>query len=111
MLSTNDGENELRPGIMARYPKGGPDPHRLPNRGATDTSYLDVGDRTRRNAVTYSDDDLVARTAPAGWTFVHEAGTQSAALGPSVADSNPVKRPTVVRERDDLLWLLLETSP
>lgn len=75
ILLTEAGETELRAGQMAGFPKGRPDGHCLVNRSPEDATYLEVGDRTPGDGVTYPDDDLVAMATPAGWAFTHKDGT------------------------------------
>lgn len=73
-LVTDRGEMLLRPGMCAGFRAGG-DAHHLVNRSAADVVYLEVGDRTPGDAVTYPDDDLKAELAPDGrWRFLHESG-------------------------------------
>ena len=50
-------------------------PHFLVNRSAQVASYLEVGDRTSGDAVTYPDDDIEARMKEGRWTFTHKDGT------------------------------------
>jgi uncharacterized cupin superfamily protein len=37
--------------------------------------YLEIGDRTPGDAVTYPDDDIAAARVEGGWRFVHKDGT------------------------------------
>lgn len=66
VLVTDAGEQTLRPGQAAGFPAGRPDGHHMINRSAEDALYLDVGDRTPDDVVTYPDADLAA---------VHKDGT------------------------------------
>jgi uncharacterized cupin superfamily protein len=75
VLVTDAGEHTLRPGMCAGFPAGRPDGHHLLNRGNCDAAYLEVGDRTPDDAVTYPDDDLAAQATPAGWRFTRRDGT------------------------------------
>lgn len=74
-LVTESGEQSLEAGMMAGFPKGRPDGHCLVNRGREDVVYLEIGDRSPGDAVTYPDDDLAARAGPAGWLFTRKDGT------------------------------------
>lgn len=74
-LLSDGGETELHAGMMAGFPKGRPDGHCLVNRGTVEATYLEVGDRTPGDAVTYPDDDLEARDGPGGWRFTRKDGT------------------------------------
>ena len=74
-LVTNDGETVLRPGMAAGFKAGSPDAHHLVNRTDRDVVYLEVGDRTDRDTVTYPDDDIRAALGSDGrWRFVHKDG-------------------------------------
>ena len=59
-LVTDAGEQVLTPGLCAGFPKGKADGHHLVNKSAKDAWYLEVGDRSAGDAVTYPDDDLGA---------------------------------------------------
>jgi uncharacterized cupin superfamily protein len=75
-LVTDRGETPLRPGMCAGFKAGSGDAHHLINRTASPVLYLEVGDRTPGDAVSYPDDDLEARLAPDGrWRFVHKDGS------------------------------------
>lgn len=75
-LITDAGETPLRPGMCAGFPAGRDDAHHLVNRSARDVVYLEVGDRTADDTVTYPDDDLVAVLDDDGtWRFTHKDGT------------------------------------
>jgi uncharacterized cupin superfamily protein len=58
-LVTDAGEMPLGPGWCAGFPAGGA-AHHLVNRSAHDVVYLEVGDRTPGDTVSYPDDDLQA---------------------------------------------------
>lgn len=75
-LVTGTGETALRPGMCAGFPSGGADAHMLVNRTARPCVYLEVGDRTPGDRVSYPDDDIVAEASKDGsWLFVHKDGT------------------------------------
>jgi len=74
-LVTDAGETLLEPGMCAGFPAGGGDAHQLVNRSAADVLYLEVGDRTPGDRVTYPDDDLAAELTDAGWHFTRKDGT------------------------------------
>jgi len=59
-LVTDAGEQVLTPGMCAGFPKGKGDGHHLVNRSAKDAWYLEVGDRSAGDVVTYPDDDAGA---------------------------------------------------
>src|SRR5690606_24056744 len=74
-LVTDRGEVELAPGMCAGFKAGG-EAHHLVNRGAGEVLYLEVGDRTPGDAVTYPDDDIQAVLDQTGrWRFAHKDGT------------------------------------
>jgi uncharacterized cupin superfamily protein len=55
-LETNAGEQLMKPGSCAGFPKGAPDGHRFVNRSAEDVLLLVVGDRT-------AEDEMPIRTS------------------------------------------------
>ena len=57
-LVTNAGETLLRPGMCAGFKAGTGDAHRLVNRTKNDVTYLEIGDRSTGDTVSYPDDDL-----------------------------------------------------
>ena len=75
MLVTDAGETELHPGMCAGFPAGGT-AHHLVNRTSEDVAYLEVGDRSPGDEVTYPNDDLKAVFLEgAGWRVLHKDGT------------------------------------
>ena len=75
ILVTDAGETRLTSGMCAGFPKGGT-AHHLANRSAGEASYLEIGDRSPDDVVTYPDDDIAATLAPDGrWVFTHKDGT------------------------------------
>lgn len=76
MLVTDDGETPLAPGMCAGFKAGTGNGHQLVNRTSETVTYLEVGDRSAGDAVSYPDDDLKAELADEGkWRFVHKDGT------------------------------------
>jgi uncharacterized cupin superfamily protein len=75
LLVTDAGTRVLKPGMAAGFPAGKADGHYLLNRSVFDATYLEVGDRTPGDAVTYPDDDIEARMKDGRWTFTHKDGT------------------------------------
>ena len=61
VLVTDAGETPLSPGMCAGFPAGTGDAHHLVNRSGAEVVYLEVGDRTRGDAVDYPEDDLMVR--------------------------------------------------
>lgn len=69
------GESEygLEAGMCVGFRAGGP-AHHLHNRAEEDAVYLEIGDRTPGDQVTYPLDDLKAEKTPDGWSFTHKDG-------------------------------------
>lgn len=59
VLVTDEGETPLKPGMCAGFPAGGT-AHKLVNRTDRDVVYLEIGDRTPGDEVTYPDEDIMA---------------------------------------------------
>lgn len=57
-LVTDAGRTPLAPGMCAGFAAGTGDAHQLVNETAEDVVYLEVGDRSPGDGVTYPDDDL-----------------------------------------------------
>lgn len=73
-LVTDEGEMELAPGLCAGFAAGG-QAHQLVNRTDEAVVYLEVGDRTPGDSVTYPADDITAELTPDGaWRFRHKDG-------------------------------------
>lgn len=73
-LATDQGDFELGPGMCAGFAAYGI-AHHLVNRTAADVLYLEIGDRSPGDSVTYPNDDLVAVLDEAGaWKFLHKDG-------------------------------------
>ena len=73
-LVTGTGETSLGPGMCAGFAAGSGDAHQLVNRGDGDVVYLEIGDRSAGDEVSYPDDDLAARMVEGRWQFVHKDG-------------------------------------
>ena len=73
-LVTESEEMQLGPGMCAGFPSGG-GAHHLVNRSDEDVVYLEIGDRTAADDVTYPNDDLKAVLGDDGkWIFTHKDG-------------------------------------
>lgn len=59
VLVTNAGEQIMRPGDCAAFPKGAPDGHHLLNRTEAEVVYVEVGSRFAQDLVDYPDIDMV----------------------------------------------------
>ena len=74
-LVTDAGETALGPGDCAGFSAGGT-AHHLVNRTVRDVVYLEVGDRSENDEVSYPRDDIQAKLQPDGkWVFMHKNGT------------------------------------
>ncbi len=74
ILITDAGEHPLEPGMCAGFRAGSGDAHQLVNRTDQVVVYLEIGDRTPGDAVTYPDDDLRADFVNGQWQFSHKDG-------------------------------------
>jgi uncharacterized cupin superfamily protein len=75
VLHSDDGRAELSAGMCVGFKAGAGNAHRLLNESSSEAVYLDVGDRTAGDEVSYPDDDLVARFHDGAWKFFHKDGT------------------------------------
>ncbi|MGE0231035.1 MAG: cupin domain-containing protein [Flavobacteriaceae bacterium] len=73
VLVTDRGEVQLSPGMCAGFAAAGI-AHQLVNRTDEDVVYLEVGDRTPGDEVSYPGDDIEAVLGPSGWLFTHKDG-------------------------------------
>jgi uncharacterized cupin superfamily protein len=74
-LITDAGRMALKAGMCAGFKAGTGDAHHLVNESDEDVVYLEIGDRTREDLVTYADDDLAAALVDGKWRFVPKDGT------------------------------------
>lgn len=75
VLQTTEGDTELSEGMCAGFKAGTGNAHRLVNQGREWAAYLEVGDRSAEDTVSYPDDDLKAQQSASGWVFTHKDGT------------------------------------
>lgn len=76
VLITDAGETPLSEGMCAGFAGATGDAHHVVNRGSEELTYLEIGDRSPGDAVTYPDDDLVAVLNESGqWAFSHKDGS------------------------------------
>lgn len=73
-LHTDQGTTQLAPGMCAGFKAGSGNAHRLVNASDGLVVYLEVGDRTPGDEVTYPDDDIAARLIEGRWAFSHKSG-------------------------------------
>lgn len=72
-LVTDHGEEMLRAGDCAAFPKNTPNGHHLINKGSVPATYLEVGSRSEADSCHYSDIDMqIDRKAG---EFTHRDGT------------------------------------
>jgi uncharacterized cupin superfamily protein len=73
-LQTDEGDTELAPGMCAGFKSGSGNAHRLINRTSEVVTYLEVGDRSAGDEVSYPDDDIAARFIDGAWQFSRKDG-------------------------------------
>ncbi|HKA41673.1 MAG TPA: cupin domain-containing protein [Burkholderiales bacterium] len=74
-LHTDEGRTRLSPGMCAGFKAGSGNGHRLINETEEEIVYLEVGDRTPGDEVSYPDDDLKALMVDGKWRFAHKDGS------------------------------------
>lgn len=75
VLITDAGETQLSPGMCAGFKAGTDNAHQLVNRTEDVVNYLEIGDRSLGDSVTYPDDDLQASFVENKWQFAHKDGS------------------------------------
>ena len=75
VLVTDAGEQTLSAGMAAGFPAGKADGHQFLNRSDRDAVLLEVGDRTARDEVDYSDIDMLVRWIGGEERYVRKDGT------------------------------------
>lgn len=75
ILITDSGEQILKSGDSAGFPAGEADAHHLINRSDSIVVYLEIGDRSARDRVSYPDMDIEAKLGSQGWIFTHKDGS------------------------------------
>ena len=66
LLVTSAGEMPLHPGMCAGFKAGSGNAHQLRNKSDAMVVYLEIGDRTAGDVVTYPDDDVKIDKMPDG---------------------------------------------
>lgn len=74
VLVTDAGETRLAAGMCAGFRAGTGNAHQLHNRSNEAVLYLEVGDRTEGDEVSYPDEDLKAVQVDQAWQFMHRDG-------------------------------------
>jgi uncharacterized cupin superfamily protein len=73
-LVTDEGETQLSPGLCAGFNAGSGNAHHLVNKSGYDVLYLEVGDRTTGETVTYPDDDIQGVQIDGKFQFARKDG-------------------------------------
>lgn len=73
-LYTDEGATRLSPGMCAGFPAGTGNGHQLVNETDEPVQYLEVGDRSEGDEVSYPEDDLQAALIDGRWAFTHKDG-------------------------------------
>ncbi len=74
VLVTDAGETQLAAGMCAGFKAGTGNAHKLLNRSAQEVVFLEVGDRSEGDEVSYPDEDLKAMHVDQAWKFLHKDG-------------------------------------
>jgi uncharacterized cupin superfamily protein len=74
VLRTDAGDTPLAPGLCAGFKAGTGDAHQLLNPTDETVVYLEIGDRSAGDSVSYPDDDLQAERVEDRWIFTHKDG-------------------------------------
>ena len=74
-LRTNEGSLRLSPGMCVGFPGGTGNAHHLHNETADDVLYLEIGDRTSGDDVTYPDDDIQLVRRDGKGTYLRKDGS------------------------------------
>ena len=76
VLITDAGETALTAGMCAGFKAGTGDAHHLVNRSKKDVVFLEVGDRSAGDTVSYPDDDVAAVFGADGkWKYTRKNGS------------------------------------
>jgi uncharacterized cupin superfamily protein len=73
-LHTDEGKTPLVPGMCAGFKAGSGNAHCLVNESAEPVTYLEIGDRTPGETVSYPDDDIAATFVDDRWVVTHKDG-------------------------------------
>lgn len=74
-LIDDNGRTPLAPGMCMGFKAGTGNAHCIVNETAEEAIYLEVGDRSAGDEVSYPDDDLIARFVEGQWKFFHKDGS------------------------------------
>jgi uncharacterized cupin superfamily protein len=73
-LVTDEGATQLLPGMCAGFKAGSGNAHHLVNWSRSDVLYLEIGDRTPGEVVSYPDDDIQGVQVDGKYRFAHKDG-------------------------------------
>jgi uncharacterized cupin superfamily protein len=74
-LITDRGRTPLAPGMCAGFAAGTGDAHHLVNETQEEVVYLEMGDRTPADEVSYPDDNLRAELVNGAWRYTRKDGS------------------------------------
>jgi len=74
VLVTDAGETQMAAGMCAGFKAGTGNAHKLINRSTGEVVFLEVGDRSEGDEVSYPDEDLKATHVGQVWKFMHKDG-------------------------------------
>lgn len=74
ILHLGDETHAMTAGDVMGFPKGGP-AHHLENTSNSDATYLEIGDRSPGDIVTYPNDDIKAALVDGAWVFTKKDGS------------------------------------
>jgi uncharacterized cupin superfamily protein len=74
VLVTDAGETQLAAGMCAGFKAGTGNAHQLFNRSTEEVIFLEMGDRSDGDEVSYPDEDLKATHVDQVWKFMHKDG-------------------------------------
>ena len=74
-LVTDAGRQKLKAGVAAGFPADKADGHQLVNETNKPVVYIEIGDRTPGDGVSYSDVDMAARMIDGKWVYTRKDGS------------------------------------
>jgi uncharacterized cupin superfamily protein len=74
-LRTDEVATQLAPGMCAGFRAGSGNAHQLVNETGEEVVFLEIGDRTKEEAVVYPDDDIQLATIDGRQVVTHKDGT------------------------------------
>jgi uncharacterized cupin superfamily protein len=74
-LRTDEGQRQLAPGMCAGFKAGTGNAHHLHNETDDEVWYLEIGDRTAGDSVSYPDDDLQLAVVGDRKQYLHKDGS------------------------------------